>query len=70
MPKRQAMYRLSPKEMRIIEQTKREGEELQRQQQAEGIPVRRGTRIWALIAFIVIFLLFVLGIRLLIGLVS
>lgn len=56
--------------MRIIEQTKREGEELQRQQETEGIPVRKGIRVWSILIFIAVFLLFVFGIRLLIGLVS
>ena len=63
------MYRLSRKEMRIIEETKREGEELQKQEEAGGT-ARKGVRVWSLLALILIFLIFVFGIRLLIGLVS
>ncbi len=64
------MYRLSRQEMRIIEQTRREGEELQRQEKAAGTPARKGARAWSLLAFIVIFILFAFAVRLLVELLS
>ncbi len=56
--------------MRIIEQTRREGEELQRQEEEAGTPARKGIRAWSLLTFVVIFILFAFVIRLLVELLS
>ena len=63
------MHRLTRNELRIIEETKREGAELQQREEAEGA-TRRGIRVWSLVAFVLIFVLMVLGIRLVVGLIT
>ncbi len=64
------MYRLSRQEMRIIEQTRREGEELQRQEETAGVPQRRCAGVRSMLIFVAIFLILAAVIRLLIGLFS
>lgn len=48
--------------MRIIEETKRQG--------ASGKPSRRGVKVWGFVALVGIFILLVVGIRLLVAAVS
>lgn len=57
------MYRLSRKEMRIIEETKREGAELQQQEEAAGT-ARKHAGVWSIVAFAVMFVLLVVIVRL------
>ncbi len=55
------MYKLSREELRIIEETKKQG---------AAQPVGRRVRAWALIVWIAVFILFAVGIRLLFAWVS
>lgn len=61
------MQRLTRGEMRIIEQTKREGAELQQQQAVEG-KTKKHAGLWSILAFILIFFLLAFGVKLVLGL--
>lgn len=61
------MYnRLSREELRIIEQTKKEGIELEKKEKEEG-ETKKTAKALSLIYFILIFILLAIGMRLLIG---
>ena len=57
------MYRLSRKEMRIIEETKQEGAELQKLEETEGLVSKR-MGFWSILALAAIFVALVLLVRL------
>lgn len=60
------MYRLTRKELRIIEETKRDGAELQEQERQAGVkPKRSGLK--SLLVFVLIFFLLAFGIKLVIS---
>lgn len=63
------MQRLTREEMRIIEQTKREGAELQQREIEEG-KVRKRSGLWSIVVFVLIFFLLAFGAKLLLGLIS
>lgn len=63
------MQRLTREEMRIIEQTKREGAELQQREIEEGT-VHKRSGLWSIVVFVLIFFLLAFGAKLLLGLLS
>ena len=62
------MYnKLNRKELQIIEQTKREGEELQKKEAAEG-GGKKSVKVWSFVLIVFIFFLLAFGVKLLLSL--
>ena len=60
------MHRLTRKELRIIEETKREGAELEKQEQSAGT-ARKRAGLWSILALILIFILLTVAARLVVA---